>query len=95
VCEFLSSLHILGRSSELTKCDPSVYNVLESVSALTFLQVEKACAEFQRNYFKTYFFSKISRIYVYVPVNTLKHKVQVTTALKLPTVLTIKAYNSP
>jgi len=37
----------------------------------------------------------MSWIYVYVPVNTLKHKVQVTAALKLPTVLAIKAYKGP
>jgi len=71
VYEFLLSLHVVGSSCGLTKCDSSVGNLLESVSTLTSVQDERACAEFWRNYFKAYFFSKISRIYFYVPVKTL------------------------
>jgi hypothetical protein len=46
VCKFPLSLHMVGRSCGLTKREASVCNGLESVSALTFLQGEKACAEF-------------------------------------------------
>ena len=46
MCKFLLFLHIVGRSCGLTKCDPSVCNGLESVSALTIIQDGKACTEF-------------------------------------------------
>jgi hypothetical protein len=61
-----------------------------------FHKMSRAAENSEGSIFKMYFlFFKISRIYVCIPVNTLKHKCQVTTILKAEIILTINAYKSP